>query len=113
VLDARASVGGNPGEINLTWGSVAGAKSYVVEMQMPVSTLNEPDPIPEPIEDDGTAVMTVSETATHQWIRIDTVTKRRVTVKGLNTGTVYSFRMAAINAAGQGSYSQAVSSVAP
>ena len=113
VLDARANVGGNPGEINLIWGSVATAKSYVVEMQLPQEKEEPLPPIPDAIEDDGTAVMTETETATQQWIRIDTVTKRKLTVKGLNTGTVYSFRMAAINAAGQGAYSQSVSSVAP
>lgn len=113
VLDARAYVGGNPGEIDLIWGGISGAKSYVVEMQLPDPKEEPLPPIPDPIEDDGTAVMTEGVTATDQWIRIDTVTKRKLTVKGLDTGKVYSFRMAAINAAGQGDYSQAVSSVAP
>ena len=113
VLDARANVGGNPGEIDLFWGSVAGAKSYVVEMKLPDLKEEPLPPIPVPIEDDGTAVMTEAETATSAWIRIDTVTNRKLTVKGLETGKVYSFRIAAINAAGQGAYSQSVSSVAP
>ena len=113
VQDARANVGGNAGEINLFWGSVSGVKSYVVEMKLPAGKSSTSDPIPEPIEGEGTSVLTESTTATLEWIRLDTVTKRKLTVKGLNTGTVYTFRMAAINAAGQGDYSQTVSSVAP
>ncbi len=53
VLDARANVGGNPGEIDLIWGSVHGAKSYVVEMQLSASKDEPLPPIPDPVEDDA------------------------------------------------------------
>lgn len=116
VLDARASVGSNPGEIQLNWGTVKGAKSYVVEMQMPQDGPLPPYPTPDnpdPVSDDGTTAVITAPTTELTWIRIDTITRSRLTVKNLNTGTVYGFRIAAINAAGQGGYSQVVSSVAP
>lgn len=110
VLNPRATVGSNAGSIQLNWGSAKGAKSYVVEILLPAPKNSEPS---VPIEDgDGTAVMT-DNTATTEWIRIDTVTRSKLTVKNLITGTVYKFRIAAINTAGQGGYSQTVSSVAP
>ena len=111
IQNPRATVGGNPGEIELSWGSAKIQKSYVVEMKNPnVKTAALP-PIADPVEDQDVAVIT--DASTKEWIRIDTVTRPTMTVKGLTTGTVYSFRIAAVNSAGQGAYSQVVSSVAP
>ena len=113
VQNLRTTVGGNPGEINLIWDGLPEAKSYVIEMLLPEPKNGIASDLPEPIEDDGTAVMTASAATTVVWVRIDTVTRRKLLVKGLNTRTVYSFRAAGVNSAGQGAYSQAASSVAP
>ena len=113
VLNVRASVGGNPGEIKLIWDGLPEAKSYVVEMLLPEPKTDSASAPPQPIEGDGETVLTETTKSTITWLRIDTVTKRYLTVKGLDTGTVYSFRLAGINSAGQGDYSQTASSVAP
>lgn len=112
ILNPNATVGGNPGEILLTWEGMPGAKSYVVEMQVPQAVKPLP-PAQQPIPSgDGSDVMSENANSSVQWMRIDTVTVRRLLVKNLETGKVYSFRVAAINSAGQGDYSQVVSSVA-
>lgn len=108
VQNAAARPGGNEGEIIVTWNGMPGAKSYVVEMLLPqdkVTPLPVPGEVPAP---GGEVVMTTGS----EWMRIDTVTKRNLTVKALESGKRYSFRIAAINSAGQGDYSQTVSSVA-
>ena len=106
VENPNATVGKNDGEIQLTWDGNKHATGYVVEMKLPSSK------IPQPIPDGGNTDVMATTSSTVEWIRIDTVTKSRLTVQGLTTGQVYSFRIAAFNAAGQGAYSQTVSSVA-
>lgn len=106
VQKPNAKPGGNPGEIIVSWAGMDGSKGYVVEMKLPVPA-TAPDPVTSGSDEDVVAATTI------EWIRVDTVTKLKLVVKGLDTGTVYSFRIAAINSAGQGSYSQQVSSVAP
>jgi hypothetical protein len=108
VANPTATVGGNPGEIMLVWDRLTGARTYVVEMQVTIKDGTVVEPIPEPEGD----VITEPEDDT-EWMRIDTITKSKLKVQGLQTGQVYSFRMAGINAAGQGDYSQTVSSVSP
>lgn len=105
----KANVGPNPGEINVSWDGMQGAQGYVVEMKLPEGTI----PVPNLVSDGPDGVVLTTDPKTIDWVRIDTVTKRRLTVAALTTGTVYSFRIAAINSAGQGAYSQTVSSVAP
>lgn len=108
VQNVKAKVGGNPKEIIITWDGLVGSKGYVVEMKNPAVTTGGSS-VPSSDED-----TTMVETATGpEWLRIDTVSKRKLIVKNLETGTVYSFRVAAFNAAGQGDYSQVSSSVAP
>ena len=108
VTGPAANVAGNPGEINVSWDRLEGAKSYVVEMLVTIKDGTVVTPLPG----DDSAVITESESGT-EWMRIDTVTKSKLLVQGLQTGVVYSFRIAGINGAGQGDYSQTVSSVAP
>lgn len=106
VQKPNAKVGGNPGEIIVSWAGMEGAKGYVVEMKLPTPAV-APSPVSSGSDEDVMAATTL------EWIRVDTVTKLKLIVKGLDTGTVYQFRIAAINSAGQGDYSQVVSSVAP
>jgi len=112
VSDPDANVGKNSGEVLVAWAGLVGAKGYVVEMKLPVSIIPGPA-VPQSIPGGAdSSVITAPTAATIEWIRIDTVTKSRLLVEGLATGKVYSFRIAAFNAAGQGAYSQTVSSVA-
>ena len=46
------------------------------------------------------------------WQFVGCATKAQMTIKGLSSGTRYWFRVAAVNAAGQGPWSQPVSVVA-
>jgi hypothetical protein len=112
VQKPNATVGGNPGKIELTWDSLSGAKSYVVEMKVSSNRI-PPLQATDSISVGDSDVFTQNALNAIEWIRIDTVTKSKLTLKGLETGTVHSFRVAGINAAGQGDYSQVVSSVAP
>ncbi|MFT6210637.1 MAG: hypothetical protein ACJATE_001258 [Bacteroidia bacterium] len=115
LLDAienpKANVGKNPGDILVTWDGFSEATGYVVEMKLPEGILPKPTGTESSPVGGDTDVIT-SITAAAQWIRIDTLTKNRLVVEGLMTGQVYSFRIAAFNTAGQGAYSQVVSSVA-
>lgn len=106
VQRPNAKVGGNPGEIIVSWAGMEGNKGYVVEMKLP-TPVAAPNPVSGGSDEDIMAANTI------EWIRIDTVTRLKLIVKGLETGRTYQFRIAAINSAGQGSYSQVVSSVAP
>ncbi len=110
VNNPKANVGKNPGEVLVSWEGMQGAGGYVVEMKLPEGIIPGPH-LPTPVPGgNGTDVITNNVVA--EWVRIDTVTKNRLLVAGLVTGKVYSFRIAAFNAAGQGAYSQVVSSVA-
>ncbi|MGB1319240.1 MAG: fibronectin type III domain-containing protein, partial [Flavobacteriales bacterium] len=110
VTDPTAKVAGNPGEINVGWNKLTGAKSYVVEMLVTIKDGTVIDPLPDP-GGKGDVITEAEKGA--EWMRIDTVTKSKLLVQGLQTGIVYSFRVAGINGAGQGDYSQIVTSVAP
>ena len=110
VTGPASNVGGNPGEIQIFWDKLEGAKSYVVEMLVTIKDGTVINPIPN--TGGAGEVITEADAAGSEWMRIDTVTKSKLLVQGLQTGVVYSFRIAGINGAGQGNYSQTVSSVA-
>lgn len=78
-LDFLATMGDDPGEIDLTWSPVYGAKSYVVECS--------------------------EHSIPPQWRQVKIVTKSKVTVPGLTSGKEYAFRVAAVGTAGQGPWS--------
>jgi fibronectin type III domain protein len=86
--DLAASAGDHDGEIDLSWDTVAGAKSYVIE--------KSPDPV-------------TSTTWTHAGVS----TRSSFTVQGLTSGTRYWFRVAAINKNGQSGWSDPAMKIAP
>lgn len=83
-----ASEGANDGEINGTWDKVSGAKSYIVEM---TTTIDQPD----------------------SWAHVVTVTNSKCTLRELTSGSRVWIRVAAINAAGQGAYSDPATKTVP
>lgn len=88
VAYVNATIGDNSGEIDLSWDKVAGAKSYVVETAL--SSMN-------PLE----------------WKHMLVSTKSKAEIVNLMPGTGYQIRVAAVGAAGQGSWSDPVVKVAP
>jgi len=68
--DLRASMGDNPGEIDLQWDRITGARSYVVEFREHIG---------------GST-----------WTQAKIVTGSRATVAGLVSGKTYAFRVRAI-----------------
>ena len=87
-ISLTATAGDHDGEIDLSWDTVRGARSYVVQ--------RSPDPPSE-------------STWTHSGIS----TRSRTSVEGLNSGTRYWFRVAAITASGQTAWSNPVVKIAP
>lgn len=87
-LSLTATAGDHDGEIDLSWDTVRGARSYVIE--------RSPDPPSE-------------STWTHSGIS----TRSRATVEGLNSGTRYWFRVAAVTTSGQSAWSNPVVKIAP
>jgi hypothetical protein len=87
-ISLTATVGDHDGEIDLSWDTVRGARSYVVQ--------RSPDPPSEPT-----------------WTHSGVSTRSRTTVEGLNSGTRYWFRVAAITASGQSAWSNPVVKIAP
>lgn len=85
--DFLATFGDNPGEVDLTWSAVKGAKSYIAEVRENVA---------------GAA-----------WGGAKVVTKSRATMEGLVTGKSYSFRVRAVGAAGEGPWSDESQRLAP
>ena len=83
-----ATAGDHDGEIELSWDAVRGARSYVVE--------RSPDP----------------PTAT-SWTHAAVSTRSSATIQGLNSGTRYWFRVAAVNAVGQSPWSSPAMKIAP
>ena len=80
--------GANDGEINGTWEAVKGAKSYIVELSTDINDVSN-------------------------WEHKVTVTKAKCTIVGLTSGVRVWIRVAAINGAGQGAYSDPATKTVP
>lgn len=87
-ISLTATVGDHDGEIDLSWDTVRGARSYVIERSS--------DPPGE-------------STWTHSGVS----TRSRATVEDLTSGTRYWFRVAAVTASGQSPWSNPVVKIAP
>ena len=83
-----ATFGDHDGEIDLTWDTVRGARSYVVE--------RSPDPPTE-----------------SAWTHAAVSTRSHTTIEDLTSGTHYWFRVAALTANGQGPWSNPAMKIAP
>lgn len=88
VLRLTANFGDFPGSIQLRWGSCRGAVAYEVQYFE-------------------------RQAAAASWTSYRTVTARRVTVKELNPGSIYAFRVRAIATAGPGPWSDEATKRAP
>ena len=86
--DLAATAGDHDGEIDLSWDSVSGAKSYVIDQSS--------DP--------------VSPTT---WNHAGVSTRTSFTARGLTSGTRYWFRVAAVNNNGQSGWSDPAMKIAP
>lgn len=82
------TAGDHDGEVDLTWDTVPGAKSYIIEMSV--------DP----------------PTAT-SWQQAGVSPRSRFTVTGLTPGTRYWFRVAAVSTGGQSGWSDPAMKIAP
>jgi hypothetical protein len=87
-VSLTATEGDHDGEIDLSWDTVKGAKSYVIE--------RSGDP----------------PTAT-SWSHTTVALKSSATVNGLTSGTRYWFRVAAVLSAGQSGWSDPATKIAP
>jgi hypothetical protein len=87
-ISLTATAGDHDGEIDLSWDTVRGARSYVVQ--------RSPDPPSE-----------------STWAHSGVSTRSRTTIEGLNSGTRYWFRVAAVTASGQSAWSNPVVKIAP
>ena len=85
-VDFLPTIGDDPGEIDVTWSALRGARSYILEYKVQGT--------------DGTWTSKV-------------VTKSRQSVTGLTSGTVYVFRVAAVGTAGQSPWSLEAARRAP
>ncbi|HJQ34454.1 MAG TPA: fibronectin type III domain-containing protein [Pyrinomonadaceae bacterium] len=90
--DAPASMattaGDHDGEIELSWDAVRNARSYVIERSLDPPT----------------------ETS---WAHAAVSTRSSTTIQGLNSGTRYWFRVAAVTASGQSPWSNPATKIAP
>ena len=86
-LGLTAVNGARAGELVLRWKAVRRASSYVIEQTTDVQT-------------------------PASWTRTEMSTKAKAFMDGLTSGTRYWFRVAAVSAAGQGEWSDAVGGVA-
>lgn len=84
-----AADGSSPGEIELTWEAVRGARAYVVERSSD------------------------AQNAAPAWTHVVVAPRSRAFVSGLESGTRYWFRVAAVNAAGQSPWCNAAFKIAP
>ena len=83
----KATMGDQPGEIDLSWDPVRGASSYIIEGREHV---------------DGTP-----------WVQKKVVQQSSYTVTGLTSGTTYCFRVRAIGSSGEGPWSDEGVKMAP
>jgi hypothetical protein len=83
-----ATVGDHDGEIDLSWDTVRGARSYIIE--------RSPDPPTE-----------------SSWVHAGLSTRSKTTIEGLNSGTRYWFRVAALTNNGQAAWSNPAMKIAP
>lgn len=83
-----ATAGDHEGEIDLSWDTVRGARSYVVE--------RSPDPPTE-----------------SSWTHAAVSTRSQTTIEHLTSGTRYWFRVAAVTATGQSGWSNPAMKIAP
>lgn len=83
-----ATAGDHDGEIDLSWDTVPGAKSYVIEKS-------------------GDPVTPTS------WSHAGVSTRSTLAAQGLTSGTRYWFRVAAINSNGQSGWSDPATKIAP
>ena len=84
-LEAQPSQ--SEGHVNLWWRGVRGASSYVVERAQDGPLLN--------------------------WVQALTTTKSRALVNSMASGARYWFRVAAVGAAGQSAWTDAISKIVP
>jgi hypothetical protein len=82
------TIGDHDGELDASWDTVAGAKSYVIE-------ISEDPPTPT------------------GWKHAGVSTKSKFTIEGLQSGKRYWIRVAAINTAGQSGWSDPATKIAP
>jgi Fibronectin type III domain len=83
-----ATFGDHEGEIDLSWDTVRGARSYIVQ--------RSPDP--------------PTETS---WTHVAVATRSRITVENLTSGTRYWFRVAAVTPTGDSPWSNLAVKIAP
>lgn len=84
----NATAGDHEGEVDLSWDTVAGARSYVIE--------KSPDP-----------------PTNSSWTHAGVSTKSRSTVSGLTSGSKFWFRVAAVGTNGQSGWSDPATRMAP
>lgn len=87
-LSLTAAAGDHDGEIVLSWDTVRGARSYVVE--------RSPDPPAE-----------------STWTHAAVSARSRTIIEGLTSGTRYWFRVAAVSTSGQSPWSNPAMKIAP
>lgn len=87
-LALAATEGDHDGEIDLSWDTVKGAKSYVID--------RSPDP----------------PTAT-SWVHEAVSSKSSATINGLSSGTRYWFRVGTVMSSGQSGWSDPATKIAP
>lgn len=88
VSSVDATFGEDSGEIDLSWDRVQGAKSYILETGL-------------------------NNNGSTEWKHSGVSVRSKKVVNSLQTGSSYQIRIAAINAAGQGPWSDPVVKVAP
>ncbi len=88
VANLAITSGDNASELDLQWDPVPGAKTYDVEVS--------PDPV-----------------TSNSWVRKPSPTKSKTTVTGLTSGSRIWARVRAVNAAGQGAWSDPATKIVP
>jgi len=88
VANLSITAGDNEGELDLQWDPLQGVKSYEIQ--------TSPDPV-----------------TTTSWVSQPSVTKSKTAVMGLTSGARMWARVRAVNAAGQGAYSDVATKIVP